>query len=57
MTEIVIPDEAVNIDGITENLQTTVDITPYLPEGIRLVDDTEANIAVVVEIELSLIHI
>ena len=51
VTEIVIPDEAVNIDGITENLQTTVDITPYLPEGIRLVDDTEANIAVVVEIE------
>ena len=51
VTEIVIPDEAVNIDGITENLQTTVDITPYLPEGIRLKDDSEANIAVVVEIE------
>ena len=46
-----IPGEAVNIDGITENLQTTVDITPYLPEGIRLKDSTEASIAVVVEIE------
>lgn len=51
VTEIVIPGEAVNIDGITENLQTTVDITPYLPEGIRLKDSTEASIAVVVEIE------
>ncbi len=51
VTEIVVPDEAVNIDGITENLQTTVDITPYLPEGIRLKDDTEASVAVVVEIE------
>ena len=51
VTEIVIPDEAVNIDGIAENLQTTVDITPYLPEGIRLVDDKEASIAVAVELE------
>lgn len=51
VTEIVVPDEAVNIDGITENLQTTVDITPYLPEGIRLKDETEANVAVVVELE------
>lgn len=51
VTEIVVPDEAVNIEGITENLQTTVDITPYLPEGIRLKDETEANVAVVVELE------
>lgn len=51
VTKIVVPDEAVNIDGITENLQTTVDITPYLPQGIRLKDDTEASVAVVVEIE------
>lgn len=51
VTEITIPDEAVNIDGITENLQLTIDITPYLPDGIRLKDDTDASIAVVVELE------
>ena len=51
VTEIVIPDEAVNIDGISENLQTTIEITPYLPDGIRLVDEKEANIAVAVELE------
>ena len=51
VSEIVIPDEAINIDGITENLQLTLDITPYLPEGIRLNDEAEASVAVLVEIE------
>lgn len=51
ISEIVVPDEAVNIDGITANLQTTLDITEYLPSGIRLVDDTGTSVAVLIEIE------
>lgn len=51
ITAISIPDDAVNIDGISENLQQTIDITQYLPEGIRLADETDASVAVSVEIE------
>ena len=46
-----IPDEAVNIDGITENLQLDLDITDYLPAGIRLAKSADASVAVVVELE------
>ncbi len=51
ITSIVVPDEAVNISGITENMQMMVDITPYLPAGIRLADEEDASVAVSVEIE------
>lgn len=51
ISEITVPDEAVNIDGITANMQTTLDISEYLPAGIRLVDDTGTSVAVMVEIE------
>ena len=51
ISEIVIPDEAVDITGITSNLQTTLDVTEYLPAGIRLVDDAGTSVAVMVEIE------
>ncbi|MCI8597763.1 MAG: hypothetical protein HFJ10_04890 [Lachnospiraceae bacterium] len=51
ISEIVIPDEAVNIDGITENLQLDLDITDYLPAGIRLAKSADASVAVVVELE------
>ena len=51
ITAILIPDEAINIDGISENQQQTIDITQYLPDGIRLADETDALIAVSVEIE------
>ena len=51
ITAILIPDEAINIDGVSENQQQTIDITQYLPDGIRLADETDALIAVSVEIE------
>lgn len=51
ISEIVIPDEAVNIDGIAENLQLDLDITEYLPANIRLARSTDASVAVVVELE------
>lgn len=49
--EIVIPDEKVNVDGITSNLQLTLDITEDLPAGIRLVDADSSSVAVIVEVE------
>ena len=51
ITAIAIPDDAVNIDGISENQQLTINITDYLPDGIRLVDDADASVAVSIEIE------
>ncbi len=51
VTAIAIPDEALDIDGLTENMQQTIDITQYLPDGVRLADETEASVAVSVEIE------
>lgn len=51
VSAITVPDEAVDIEGITENQQQTVDITPYLPDGIRLADDADASVAISVEVE------
>ncbi len=48
---LVIPDERVNIDGITEELQLTIDITEDLPAGIRLANSADATVTVVVEVE------
>ena len=46
-----IPEDVLNIDGINKDLDTTIDITPYLGEGISLVDETANQIAVKVMIE------
>ncbi len=51
ITAVAIPDEAVNIDGISENQQQTISITDYLPEGVRLADEADASMAVSIEIE------
>lgn len=51
LKEIVIPGEAVNIDGITEDTQMNVDLTKYLPENIRLVNEADASVAVQVTLE------
>ena len=41
-----IPDSEINIDGAAENVETSIDITPYLPEETRLVDENGNNILV-----------
>lgn len=51
LTELVIPDQRVNIEGITEDLQLSVDISSDLPPGIRLANAADASIAVQVELE------
>lgn len=50
-TELEIPAGGLDISGTTEKLQKTVDILPYLPEGIKLVDETANNVIVTVAIE------
>ncbi len=48
---IEIPASEINIDGATENVQTTIDIRSYLPDGISLVDNNSANVLVTAQIE------
>lgn len=50
--EIRIPGEAINLDQVTEDMEVSVDITPYLgEEGISLVNPEENKIAIRVTIE------
>ncbi len=42
VTEIRIPPEAVNVDGITESLTTEIDIRSYLPENVIMADKSSA---------------
>ncbi len=49
--EINIPASEINIDGASERFETNVDIRPYLPEGVNLVEDTAGDIVVTVSIE------
>lgn len=46
-----IPEDVINLNGVNKDIDTTIDITPYLGEGISLVDETANQIAVKVLIE------
>lgn len=48
---IEIPEGIVDIEGKSETIVQTVDVSTYLPEGITLVDDEDKKITVTVEIE------
>ena len=41
----------IDINGASEDIETTVDLTGYLPEGVSLVDSSDASVDVVVRIE------
>lgn len=49
LSEIYIPKDVIDIEGISENTDYTIDISPYLPEGVTLAEDS--NITVHVEVE------
>ena len=51
LTNLRIPAEAVNVDGITEELQLIVDVTAYLPSGVILKDTSSASVLVIVEVK------
>ena len=46
-----IPAEAVNVDGIDDELQLVVDLTEYLPPGVVLKDEEASTVLVIVEVE------
>lgn len=56
ISEIVIPEETLNITGRTENLTTNINIEEYLPEGAILADSSfngKVSVTVYIEKEVS----
>lgn len=51
VNEITVPASVIDIGGASEPIEMTVDITPYLPEGVRLVEEKAGNVTVTVKIE------
>ena len=51
VSSIEIPATAINIDGKNSTLKTVIDIKKYLPEGIRIAEEFDGNVAVRVDIE------
>ena len=49
--EIDVPASVIDINGASESVEQTVDITPYLPDGIRLVDENTGSVKVTAMIE------
>lgn len=47
-----VPASEIDITGASQKLEKTIDILPYLPRGIKLVDETANNIVVTVSIGL-----
>jgi YbbR domain-containing protein len=51
ITSIEIPSSVLDITGAASSLETTINITDYLPDGVALLDSSEATVTVVVDIE------
>lgn len=51
LNELIIPPDLIDITDATHKFEMTVDILPYLPEGIFLVDENANNVVVTVSIE------
>jgi YbbR domain-containing protein len=51
ITQITIPYQALEVTAEPGKVEKTVDLTPYLPEGVQLVDETANNVVVTVTIE------
>ena len=49
VAKIAIPDDVLDMSGATEDVETTVDITSYLPDGTSLVLAADAKVEVKVE--------
>ena len=50
ITKITIPANVFNLADETDGITTTVDISQYLPEGVTLLDSTQAQVAVTIHL-------
>ena len=48
LTKLVIPSDEIDVSGASQKIETTVDVSQYLPEGIQLVDEKANNVVVTV---------
>lgn len=48
--KITVPSEALEVDEINERTEVGIDLTPYLPENTKLVDESQRNIAVTISV-------
>ncbi len=46
VTSITIPDSVINLSSLTGSFTTTVDITSYLPEGVKLTDGSSSKVTI-----------
>ena len=51
LSEIVIPESAVDINGLTEDREFTLSIIDYLPDGVSLLDGSSDEIRIMVHVE------
>ena len=51
LTEIRVPPDVIGLEGADSKQDVTVDISPYLPEGVRLVDESASNVLLTVTVE------
>lgn len=51
ISQLNIGPEALKRDGLVANEEVVVDVTPYLPEGISLVDEAAGSIVVTIQVE------
>ncbi|MGN0348892.1 MAG: YbbR-like domain-containing protein [Roseburia sp.] len=51
VNKITIPEEVLDLTGATQTIETTVDISSYMPEGTMLVLTSDAKVSVTVKIE------
>lgn len=49
--KIFIPSDAVELEDVSSKTEQTLDITPYLPEGIKLADEAGNNLLLTVRVE------
>lgn len=51
LDRIHIPAEALEGDPVSRKTEKTIDITPYLPEGVELIDENANNVLVTISVE------
>lgn len=51
LSSLTIPGDVLNVSGAKEDITTTIDISEYLPDGVELVNASDATVTVTVRIE------